>query len=204
MDNTLFTVVLIPITVLAVMGVARYIRKKMAKPDRQEDVQTPGKFDHFILKFFVVLTALSALLIILGLVIGETGMAITFLVITLAFSGVIMILRREYDMSYQENSEYFILKAKGKEYKVSYENIVDWQPSFNEIKILDETRADEEYISVNIKILEPEILLQKIVEMTFAGKFQHFDSGVDPMRENEIINYLAENNYRYLVEDYVE
>ncbi|WP_231634400.1 hypothetical protein [Salinicoccus sp. YB14-2] len=49
-------------------------------------------------------------------------------------------------MSYQENDEYFILKAKNKKYYVLYEYIIDWQPSYNEIKVLDESRADGKYI----------------------------------------------------------
>lgn len=207
MNNNFFSFIIIPIIVLTVMAIARFIRKKMAKPDYQEEVQTPGKFDNFILKFITGLTIFSGLLAILGAVIREIEMAIVFLVLTLIFLGIVLILRNAYDLSYQETDEYFILKVKNKEYKVFYENIIDWQPSLNEIKILDESRADGEYIRVNISMFKPEILLQKIVEMTFTGKFQRLDDNFvdeDPMRENEIVNYLIHSNYSYLIDDHLE
>ena len=117
-----------------------------------------------------------------------------------------MIVKREYDMSYQENDEYFILKAKNREYKVFYENIVDWQPGYNEIKVLDESRSDVEYVRVNFAIIKPEILLRTIVEMTFEGRFSRMDDTVleDSNREREIVNYLVNNGYGYLAEDYIE
>ena len=134
-------------------------------------------------------------------------MGIVFGIMAIIFAVASVIIKREYDMSYQENDEYFILKAKNNEYKVIYENIVDWQPSFNEIKVLDESRSDVEYVRVNIVILKPEILLRTIGEMTFESKFprtNEMESG-DPYREQEIMSYLIHNGYEYLTEDfYVE
>jgi len=206
MNNTFFTFIFIPIIILSTMAITRSIRKKLAKPEETKGVQKPGKFDSFLLKFFRVLAVFCGILTVLGIVIQEVEMAIVFGIMTLIFAVVVVFLKRAYDMTYQENTDYFILKTKGQEYKVFYENIIDWQPDLNQIFILDESRLDNEYINVNISMLKPEILLQRIAEMTFAGKFRRLDTNHldDPMRKNEIVNYLIENNYGYLVEDYLE
>jgi hypothetical protein len=207
MNNNFFSFVLIPIIVLTAMAVARYVRHKRAKPEQNEGVQRAGKFDIFLKRLITGVAIFSGFFTLLGVVMGEIEMTIVFLVMTLIFTGIVFLLRREYNMSYQENDEFFLLEVRGEEYKVFYKDIVDWQPSFNEIEVLDETRADGKYIRVNIAIFKPEILLQKIVEMTFAGKFSYFEPGVlqgDPMRKDEIVNYLMDNNYSYLVDDYVE
>lgn len=206
MNNPIFSFMIIPILVLSIFWIAKYVRSKLAKPKYENEVQTPGGFDKFLLKFLTVLTIFSAIFTGLGLIIQETEMTIVFLVLTLIFTAIILFLRRQYDISYQENTEYFIVRAQKKEYQVSYDDIVDWQPAYNEIKVLDETHSDKNYIRVNIAMFKPEILLRKIVEMTFDGKFHttddlYFD---DPTRENEIINYLIQNNYGYLVEDYAK
>ena len=202
----MFRFVFIPILILIIYWITSAIRNRLAKPKYKKEVQTPGLFDNFLLKLLTFLAIFSALLMILGFVIQETEMTIAFLVLTIIFTGIVMVLKRQYDISYQENSEYFILKAQQKEYKVFYENIVDWQPAFNEIRVLDETNLDNEYIRVNIAMLKPEILLRKIAEMTFEGKFYSFDDEYfeDPTREYQITNYLIQNNYGYLIEDYVE
>ena len=55
-------------------------------------------------------------------------------------------------------------------------------------------------------MLSPKILLRKIVEMTFEGKFYRAedDYSEDPTRQYEIVNFLTSNNYGDLVEDYVD
>lgn len=202
----MFRFVFIPILILIIYWMTSAIRNRLAKPKYKEDVQTPGLFDNFLLKLLTFLAIFSALLTVLGFFIQETEMTIAFLVLTVIFTLIVMFLKRQYDISYQENPEYFILKAQQKEYKVFYENIVDWQPSFNEIRILDETNSDNKYIRVNIAMLKPEILLRNIAEMTFEGKFYSFEDEYfeDPTREYQITNFLIENNYGYLIEDYVE
>lgn len=202
----MFRFVFIPILILIIYWLTSSIRNKLAKPKYKKNIQTPGLFDHFLLKLLTFLAIFSALLTVLGFFIQETEMTIAFLVLTVISTGIVMVLKRQYDISYQENSEYFILNAQQKEYKVFYENIVDWQPAFNEIRVLDETNSDNEYIRVNIAMLKPEILLRKISEMTFEGKFHSFDDEYfeDPTREYQITNYLIQNNYGYLIEDYVE
>lgn len=206
MNSSIFRFVFIPLFIFIIYWLSSAVRNKLAKPKYKEDVQTPGLFDNFLLKLLTVLTVFSALLTVFGFFIQETEMTIVFLVMTVIFTVIVLFLKRQYDISYQENSEYFILKAQQKEYKVFYENIVDWQPSFNEIRILDKTKADNKYIRVNIAMLKPEILLRKIAEMTFAGKFYRLDNEYfeDPTREYQITNFLIKNNYGYLIEDYGE
>lgn len=195
------------VLILLLQQLGRFIRKKMAKPATEDGVQKPGKLDNFLLKFIKFLTFFGAFFTVIGLLIQEMEMTIVFLVLTVIFAGIVWLLQREYNMTYQENEEYFILNAKNKEYKVFYKDIVDWLPGFNEIQILDKTRTDDRYVPVNIAMLKPEILLQTLVEMTFDERF----SKVDPMpadddlyRKHELVNFLVSNNYEYLIEDYVE
>ncbi len=206
MPRNIFSFIFIPILVLTVHTLAQKTRKKLAKPKAQDNVQTPGTFDRLIYWIILVIAVLSTILMGLGWIMGEREMAIVFSVLTLAFWGIIALLKREYNMSYQENEAYFVLNAKGKEYKVYYEDIIDWAPSLNEIQLLDQTKEDKKYIRVNISMLHPEILLRRIVEMTFAGKFQHekLMDLEDPNREYELVQFLDSYNYSHLVEDYVK
>lgn len=206
MDNSKFTFIFLPVLILIIYWVTATIRHKLAKPKQTKNVQTPGKFDHFLLKLLTVITIFSAIFTIIGLAIRETEMTIAFLVLTLIFMGIVWLLKSKYNISYQEDSESFLLKTKKKEVQVFYKDIIDWQPGFNEIKILDETKSDNKYIRVNIAMLKPETLLRKIVEMTFEGKFYNPDEdySMDPMRENEILNFLIMNHYDELIEDHLE
>jgi hypothetical protein len=206
MNNPIFSFIILPLFLFITYWLALKIRGKLAKPKYEDEVQTPGGFDTFLLKVLTVLTVFSGIFTILGIAMQETEMAIVFLVLTVIFAGIVLLLRRQYDMSYQENNDYFILNAQKKEYQVYYDDIVDWQPHLNEVRVLDESREDEEYIRVNISIFKPEILLRKIAEMTFEGKFYTLDDFYfdDPTREYEVINYLTQNNYSYLIEDYID
>lgn len=207
MNNNLFTFIFIPIIIIALMTLSKYIRKKFAKPNDEKGVQKPGKFDTLLLTFITVLTVFSGLFTLLGAVLREVEMTIVFLVVTLVFTGIVWLLRREYDMTYQETTDYFILNVKKKEYKVFYENITDWKPDYKEISVLDGSRPGADYINVNVAMLKPEILLGKIAEMTFDGKFQRVHSnllGEDPMRKQEIVTFLKNYGYDYLVEDSIE
>jgi|SRR5690625_125225 len=206
MENPTFTFIFLPLLILIIYWVTNTIRNKLAKPNHTKNVQTPGKFDHFLLKLLTFIAILSAIFMIIGLFIRETEMTIAFLVLTLVFLGIVWFLKSKYDISYQEDSESFLLKTKKKEVQVFYKDIIDWQPGFNEIKILDETKPNNEYIRVNIAMLSPKILLRKIVEMTFEGKFYRAedDYSEDPTRQYEIVNFLTSNNYGDLVEDYMD
>lgn len=203
MNRNIFTFIFIPIIVLTMMTIMKIVRNKLAKPNLKNNLQKPGIFDHFILKLITGLAILSGLLTGFGLFIQETEMTIVFSIMTLIFVGIALLLKREYNISYQENDTFFILNSKGKEYKVYYENIVDWEPSFNQIRILDETKQDGKYIDVNIAMLKPEKLLINILNMTFSGKFASSNdySLDDSMRTNEIVDFLKNNNYAYLLDD---
>ena len=205
MNNSMLRLLIIPLLVIIIYLIVNYIRNKIYKPKYEDKVQKPGKLEGCIVKIFIFLTIFFIIFAVLGLFLKELEMAIVFGCLALLFLFIIIILKRAHDTSYQENSEYFVLKIRNREYQVFYDNIVDWQPSYNEIALLDKTKPDEGYIKVNIKIFKPEILLRKIADMAFDGKFYSQDQeySEDPNREVEIVNYLANYNYSYLVEDYI-
>lgn len=201
------TYIYIPIIIFVLSLLVRIVRNRLVKPTVSTDgVQTPGGFDHFLLNLITGLTIFMGLMAIIGLLIREIEMAIVFGVMTAIFLAIMLWLRYEYKMTYQENDEFFIYNHKKKEYKVYYDDIEDWAQGHNEIKILDKTKPDENFIRVNIAMIKPNILLRKIADMTFEGRFEYpgpIDSP-DPKRQYEIVNYLAHNNYGHLVEDYAE
>ena len=166
-------------------------------------IQKPGKFYKFLLSFFIVIDVFLLLLAALGIFMNDKIIALAFGGLGLFLLAIVLFLKRTYNTSYQENADCFILKTKNKEYHVFYENIIDWQPSLNELTVLDNTRSDNKYVRVNMKFFKPEILLRKIVEMTFNGKFST-SNPEDPNREVETVNYLVNNRYGYLIEDYLE
>ena len=203
MDSGIFTFAVIPIIVLAVFISVQLLRQKMYKPEYEGAVQNPGKWERVILFVIICVNIISILGTIMGILIQETEMMLVFGVMTLFFSLIILVLKRAYNTSYQENKEYFVLHTHKKKYKVFYENITDWRPSYNEISVLDSSRADGKYIRVNLKIFKPEILLRKMADMAFEEKFPTED-GEDPYKKAETIYYIANYGYKYLVEDYLE
>ena len=169
------------------------------KPTVTDGIQKPGGFDRLIIYLITGLTVLIGLLAMVGVVTQNTEMAVVCSVITLIFLGVNFWIRQEYNLTYEENEDYFIATIKGKEYKVYYHHIVDWQPGYNEILISDQTK-EEEYIKVNISIFKPIILLKKIADMTFEGKFIEDDTK-DATREYELVQFYKSYNYSFLIED---
>jgi len=182
------------------------MNNKNFKPKYENKTQKPGKFQKFIMYFLMFLDGFLILFSTLGFFMKEAEMALVFGGLALFFLAAVIFLKRAYNTSYQESAEYFILKSRNKEYQVFYENIIDRQPSLNEITILDKTKSDKEYIRVNIKFFKPEILLRKIADMAFDGKFNTLNPVYpgDSNREVETVYYLVGNRYGYLVEDYVE
>lgn len=203
MNSSIFTFAVIPIIVLAVFISVRLLRRKVYKPEYEKNVQRPGKWEWTILVIITVITFISILGATMGILARVTEMALVFGGMALFFGLIILVLRRAYNTSYQENEEYFILKTHNQEYKVFYENIIDWRPSYNEISVLDASRADGKYIRVNIKIFKPEILLRNIADMAFESKFPTEDRN-DPYKKAETIHYIANYGYGYLVEDYLK
>lgn len=204
MERNFLYYFVIALIITGAMALARFLRGKLAKPEEKQGVQKRGKFDRFLFIFLTMIAIFSALLMVVGFVGQEIEMGIAFAILTLIMVGALILIRNAHKMTYEENDERFILNMNKKRYEVYYENIIDWLPGFNEIRILDETREDKKYIRVNIAILKPEILLRKILEQTEEGKFAN-GTAVDPndfSRKHEIIHFLEDNNYRYLVEEY--
>ena len=203
MNSGIFTFAVIPIIVLAVFISVQLLRQKIYKPEYEGAVQKPGKWERTILIIIVLVNIIAILGTIMGMLFRETEMMTVFGVMTLFFSLIILVLKKAYNTSYQENKEYFVLHTHNKEYKVFYENITDWKPSYNEISVLDSSRLDEEYIRVNIKIFKPEILVRKMADMAIEDKFPTED-GNGPHKKAETIHYITNYGYGYLVEDYLE
>lgn len=206
MINSIITYLVTLVLVFIISFIANYIRNRIYKPKYENNVQKPGKFERFIASFLLFLVVFLMLFVILGIFMGELEMTLVFASLALFLFIAALFIKRAHNTSYQENAEYFILKIREKEYQVFYENIIDWQPSYNEIAVLDETRSDQEYIKVNIRIFKPEVLLRKIADMAFDGRFHNLDQTYieDPYREVETIYYLVDNQYGYLVGDYVK
>ncbi|MBP1968522.1 type IV secretory pathway VirB6-like protein [Virgibacillus natechei] len=179
------------------------MNSKFFKPKYENKVQRPGKFQKFTMYILMVIGVFSLFGSVLGFLTKVTEMALAFGVIAVVTLAAVILLKRAYNTSYEENFEYFILISRNKENQVFYENIIDWQPSFNEIKILDKTKSDKKYIRVNIKFFKPEILLRKMADMAFDGKFNTINPE-DPTRKIDTVYYLVDNRYGYLVEDYVD
>ena len=193
------TYIISAIIIFILTFVARWFRGRYVKPTVTDGVQKPGGFNRLIIYIITGITILIGLLAILGVVTQNTEMAVVCSVITLIFLGVNFWIRQEYNLTYEENEDYFIATIKGKEYKVYYHHIVDWQPGYNEILISVQTK-EEEYIKVNISIFKPIILLKKIADMTFEGKFIEDDTK-DATREYELVQFYESYNYSFLIED---
>lgn len=196
--------IFIPIIILFIL--APFVRSRLVKPKVTDGIQKPGRFDRFLVHFLTGLTVFIGLITLVGAISGESEMTLVFAIMTVIFLAITLLLKREYNMTYEENEDYFIYNHKNKVYKVYYENIEDWEPGYNEIKIADKTKPEESFVKVNIAVIKPTILLRKIADMTFAGKFEAIGdmNHPDPKREYEIVDFLIQNNYGHLIEDYAE
>lgn len=179
---------------------------KLHKPKRENGVQKPGKLTGFITNLLVVMSVLMVLLMVLGLLTKDLQFALISGGVSLFMFAIVVLLKHSYDTSYEESSEYLIIRNGKKQVKIFYENIIDWRPTFNEISILDKTKEDEKFVRINIVFFKPEILIRSLADMTFEGKFQTSDKKYfeDPKRERQLVAYLVNNNYAYLIEDYID
>ena len=127
-------------------------------------------------------------------------MGLVFLGLTFLMGTSAWLVKREYNMTYQENEEYFILKSKGKVKKVYYNEIIDWVPGYNEILLYN--KNDKKPIRVNVSIVQPEILLGYIAKKTVAGYFQILNeiNPEDPNRIKELTYFLKSYGYISIVE----
>lgn len=119
MNASLVRWLVIPGITLLLFSGGQYFRRKVVKPSYQNEIQTPGKVDNYLLMFIRVLTFIPLTLMLLGFITKETEMAIVNAILTLIFIGINLFLKREYAMSYQETEDFLSLKREGKKYKYS-------------------------------------------------------------------------------------
>lgn len=200
MDQNMIRFILIPLIIIALTFIVRKVRNKLAKPTYTNNIQTPGKFEKIILWIIRIIALLAALIALLGFVAGETEMGLVFLGLTFLMGTSAWLVKREYNMTYQENEEYFILKSKGKVKKVYYNEIIDWVPGYNEILLYN--KRDKKPIRVNVSIFQPEILLGYIAKKTATGHFQMPNevNPEDPNRIKELAYFLKSYGYTSIVE----
>ena len=200
MDQNMIRFILIPLIIIALTFIVRKVRNKLAKPTSTNNIQTPGKFEKIILWIIRIIALLAALIALLGFVAGETEMGLVFLGLTFLMGTSAWLVKREYNMTYQENEEYFILKSKGKVKKVYYNEIIDWVPGYNEILLYN--KNDKKPIRVNVSIFQPEILLGYIAKKTATGHFQMPNevNPEDPNRIKELAYFLKSYGYTSIVE----
>lgn len=203
MNPDIIRFILIPIAIISLTFVIRKVRNKAAKPTYADNIQTPGRFEKIILWIIRIITSFAALFTLLGLIAGETEMGLVFLGLTLLMGGSAWLVKREYNMTYQEHEEYFILNTKGKEHKVYYHNIVDWVPGHNEILLYDQNKTDNKPIRVNVSIFQPVILLENIAKLAVAGRFQMANEITpgDSSRIKELGHFLQSYGYGSIVEN---
>ena len=154
----------------------------------------------------IFIDALFFIMFILGIMAKETDMILVSGGLAIFTLAIIFFLKRAYDITYQENDEYFIVTSGKRKHHVRYDEIVNWKSTYNEMSVLDINQADEKFVRVNMKLFNPEILLREIADMTFSGKFKREKQSFvdDPYRELEIVNYLINMKYGYLIEDYIK
>lgn len=181
------------------------MKKKMHEPKYENGIQKPGKLSGFLIKFLIFMDAFLFIMLILGIMAKKKELILVSGGLMFFIFVIIIFLNKAYNTSYQENNDFFIIKLKDKIHQVNYSDICDWKPTYNEISILDKTKDNGKFIRVNIIFFKPEILLRKVADMTFSEKFKRKDPhSEDPKREREIVNFLRNTNYGYLIEDYIK
>ena len=199
MDSRIGFYIFIAIITVGLQIVMRFVRGRFAKPrvDQKDGLQKPGGFDRALLVLFTALTSFAIFFTVIGLFMRETEMALVFGVLSVIFFLLRYFVHREYNMTYQENEDYFVFMKKDKEYKVHYDNIVDWSPSYNEILVLDGTQNDGEFVPVNITVFQTDTLMRKLLEKSAAGEFSS-NGPID--HHEELIHYLNTNHYGHVVD----
>lgn len=182
------------------------MKKKIYEPKYDNGVQKPGKIAGFITKYLIIIDVILLILLVSGAMGKDSEVTFVTGGLIIFVFAIILLLKHSYNTSYQENHEYFIINIGKKEHKIKYENIENWKPTFNEISVLDKTNIKNEYVRVNIVLFKPEILLRTLADMTFNGNFRRSLDGnlEDLYRKEEIVAYLYNNKYGYLIEDYIE
>lgn len=206
MNFMLISFITFVVLAFIVPRILTYWRKNYKQPKYSTKKQTPGKFNPFITKVPVVLLAVVILGTLTAIGMDDIEMTIAFGVLLTIFLVLFYFIQRKYDIAYQEKEEYFLLRLWKREYKVHYDDIIDWRPSIHGITVLDESQLEKGYIDVKMAVLKPEILLRKVAEMTFEGKFPRRDDQKpeDPLKKTEMVNFLTIAGYDYLIRDYLK
>ncbi len=194
------------IVAYTVPRITRYYIKNYKQPKYSTKLQKPGQSSIFITKVPTALLIVTGFGALMGFLTRDTEMTIVFGVLLLIISFIFFFIQRKYNMSYQEKEEYFISRVKKDEYKVYYDDIIDWQLSVHGIEVLDGTRPEQGYVNVIIGLFKPEMLLRRVAEMTFDGKFIQTDDrkNEDPQKKTDMVNFLTIAGYDYLIRDYLE
>src|SRR5690625_2626378 len=157
------------------------------------------------------LSYLMGFMTVFGLLLRNAEMAIVCFVITACLAALVFFTRRKFKAYYEETADSFQLKGHLRgghhfAYRVYYENITDWVPLSKKIGVLDKTRTDNMYIYINFSFSDTEILLRKLTEMTFSGKFNQAapSQSDNPNREQEFMDHLRKNGYGYLIEEFLK
>jgi len=190
------------IFIFVIIFILNTIRLFFARRSIKKRVEMPSKTQRVSLGVLVFLTSLIGFMALLGLIMNNAEMGIVNSVITLIFAALVFFVRRKYKGFYEETTDSFVLKDEYRTFQVDYENIVDWVLLPKQIGVLDKTQPENKYICVNLVFSDPEVLLKKLSEMTFSGKFDQTDKSQtdDSNREQEFIKHLQKNGYGYLVE----
>lgn len=207
------SIVLISLFIFSIiLNTISFIHRKATQKSYTHKVQKPGMFVTFFKRVMIGVTIICALFAALGSIMNDLEMAIVFAVIMVICSLITTAIQRKYDITYQETDEYFVLTIKGYEYKVYYNDIAHWQWGPGEISVQEESWSEHDFVTISCRLFKPEILITKIAEMTFSGKFLRID-GIypddsvypdDSMREKELIRMTKHDGYYYLIEDLVK
>lgn len=194
------------LVIFIIMFVTTTLRFVFQGVTRKNRIETPSKFQRFFLGVQVFLTGLMAFLTIVGLFMKDIEMIIIFVVMTIIFSAILYGMRRKFKRYYEESEDSFILKEQYMADRVYYENITNWMPAKKQIGVEDSTQRENFYVIINFSFHDPEILLRKLAEMTFAKKFKRDDNSQsnDPYREQEFIDHLEKNGYGYIIEEFLQ
>lgn len=179
---------------------------KVHKPRIKDGVQTPGKATSVIRILLIAMDAVFIFMMVLGIVGKIKDLSLVAGGLAIFTTAIIFLLKHLYNTSYQEDDESLIIRNGKKEVKVYYDDIINWKPTYNEISVLDKTKEDEGYIRINIAFFKPIVLIRRLTDMTFEGKFHTSDQKYfeDPYRKREIVAYLVNNHYGYLIKDYID
>lgn len=169
-------------------------------------VEMPNRIQRVALGIQTFIVYLFLFMAIIGVVMKDAEMAIVPLVLTVIAGTIVYFTRRKFKKYYEETDEYFYLNGQYQVDYIYYENITDWVPLKKQIGVLDPTQSEDQYVIVNFVFHDPEILLEKLANMTFAGKFEQADESKmnDPLRKQEFIDHLKKNGYGHIVEGYLE